>query len=154
MDKSSMRGGAKLVSGTIDSEGVETISVSPEDEGAEETPEPEPEAEAVEWHSDGSVTVYLQHAFLRPPLKGKDAAEDITKIVFREMTAGDLVDMDRTENESEKLIALASALSSTPASLLHRLHFEDYALVHGVLNDKLGKFLRVSARVLSRSRVG
>lgn len=153
MDKSSMRGGAKLASGKIDAEGVETLTVDAEADESD-TPEAVPEPEIVEHGADGSITVHFQHPFLRPPLKGKDPAEGITKIVFREMTAGDLVDMERTENDTEKLVSLAATLSGMPVSLLNRLHFEDFASVHGVLNDKLGKFLRASARVSSRLRVG
>lgn len=137
MDKSSMRGGATVVSGKTDAEGVETVTVS------------SAKPETIERSADGSITVHLQHPFLRPPQSGKDIMEGVDKIVLREMTAGDLIDMDKGESDTDKSVALAAALSGQPMSAIKRLHFEDFAAVHAVINQKLGKFLRISARVLS-----
>lgn len=141
MDKASMRGGAPIVrQGAPDSEGVEVFDVPAE---------PEPSgSDPIEVAIDGSVTIHLSHAF-RPPTKGPDIAAGITKIVLREMTAGDMVDMDKGESDTGKLLHLAASLSGMPVTVLERLHFEDFAILHAVCNEKLGKFLRASAKVSS-----
>lgn len=152
MDKSSMRGasgagsirteqpggasGAIVVTAAEDAEGVETVHVEPE------------ERSPIEMGADGSITVHLSHAF-RPPAKGQDIATGLTKIVLREMCAGDMIEMDRGEGGNAQMLHLAASLSGLPTSVLERMHFEDFALVHAIVNEKLGKFLRVSAKALS-----
>ena len=138
MDKASMRGGPIVRQGAPDSESVESFEVPAEPE----------ERPIVEANADGTITVHLQHPF-RPPAKGPDIAAGITKIVLREMCAGDMVEMDKGEGGNSQILHLAASLSSTPASVLERMHFEDFAVIHAIVNEKLGKFLRASAKALS-----
>lgn len=139
MDKLNMRGAPIVRTSEPDAEGVETVQVPVEDDDP-----------GVVFESDGSVTIPLMHPFARATGKGEDIAAGITKIVLREMTAGDLVDMDKGETDTSKLVHLAATLSGLPVKVLERMHFEDFAVLHAVCNDKLGKFLRISARVSSR----
>lgn len=136
MDKASMRGGASMVHGETDAESVETVHIEPE------------EKSPIEIAVDGSITIHLSHPF-RPPAKGQDIAAGINKIVLREMTAGDMVEMDKGDGGNAQMMHLAASLSGMPISVLERMHFEDFALVHAVVNEKLGKFLRASAKALS-----
>lgn len=138
MDKASMRGGANVVSAKPDAEGVEVRTVAEE---------PAPKPEPIEVAADGTITVQISHPF-RAVSRGADIATGLTKIVLREMTAGDMVEMDKGEGGHAQMMHLAASLSGLPTSVLERMHYADFAIVHAVVNDKLGKFLQASANAL------
>lgn len=130
MSKASMRGGASVIE-------------APEEDIEEDEPIPG----AVEEHEDGSVTIHLSKPLAPYTGRGEDPFFSVTpKITLREIYAGDLIALDQGEGDMAKITNLAKELSKMPASLIARLHWEDFARIHGVINTKLGKFLGTSAQ--------
>jgi hypothetical protein len=144
MDKASMRGG-------------ETVLPKAEPEAAAEEQEdlealvPEADKKWVEAGPDGSVIIHLEKS-LRPLHKGADVALGMTKVVLREMYAGDLVAMDKVEGTQAQALALTAELAGLPLSVVERLHHVDAGRISGVIGAKLGKFQTVSAQTWAISR--
>jgi hypothetical protein len=143
MDKATMRGGptGPIASATV----IEPEPISLDDL-QDHPPEPDPD---VMQHLDGSVTVQLKHP-LRPHTgKGADIAMGLSKIVLRELYTADIIEMDKGEGDFGKVRAVVKELSQLPDSVLDRLHYLDYAKLHGIVGQKLGNFLVTSAMASS-----
>ena len=124
----------------------ETPPADPEPTAQDEEEEPEEdEPEWTEYHDDGSITVRFSRPLAPYHGKGADPFHGTTKLTLREIYAGDMIAMDADGGDMTKITSLAKELSKVPASLIERLHWEDFARVHGVINVKLGKFLGTSA---------
>ena len=120
-----------------------------ETEPTQQEPEaPVTEDEPEEWvthNDDGSVTVRLSKPLAPYHGKGADMFVCVEEIKIRELYAGDMIAIDGDGGDMAKITALAAELSKMPTKLIERLHWEDFARVHGVINTKLGKFLGTSA---------
>lgn len=93
---------------------------------------------------DGTIVVDLLHELAPYAGKGQDMAAGITSIRIRQPRAGDFLAIEEGPMMGQ-VMQLAAALSSVPKSVLSRLHWEDYAPVHGVCEALLGNFVRASA---------
>jgi hypothetical protein len=118
----------------------ESVSEEPE------TQSEESDDELVEAHEDGSVTVRLAKPLAPYHGKGADMFIGVDKVVLREIYAGDMIAMDIEGGDMAKITSLAKELSKMPTSFIERMHWEDFARVHGVINGKLGKFLGTSVQ--------
>lgn len=102
---------------------------------------------------DGTMVIKLTKALAPHNGKGEDPLGDLTEIRLRKMFAGDLVAIDKEPGTIGQVIALAKQLSGLPEIAIKRLHADDFARVHGVVNGYLGNFLAMS-RALSALSLG
>lgn len=152
MDKRAMRGGDWKTVGSLDEGQVEAVTLTPEaalDQLEDHPEEPEP-VQAVVEKPDGSVEVLIEHP-LRPHTgKGPDIMLGITKIVLRPMYVADIIDMDKADGDIGRIARMAARVSGLPETVMDRLHYLDYAKLHGIVGERLGNFLVASAAASAR----
>ncbi len=125
----------------------------PEDAFPEPPPEPPaPEAEEPPVRIDGETIVIRLTKPLQPHKgKGEDPLGDLTEVRLRKLYAGDMMALDGEAGTIGQIIALAKQLSSLPEIAIRRLHADDFARVHGIVQGYLGKFLGTSQRLSALS---
>lgn len=98
--------------------------------------------------TDDMITIHLKHPF--KPLAGlkpeKDPLHGIGVCKLRMPVASDMLALDQ-EGAIAQIHALAIQLSGWPKSAFDRMHYMDFAAIHGVLNNYLGKFARASFEI-------
>lgn len=111
------------------------------DPPTDDKPTEEPPVSALD---DGTVVVRLTRPLMPHGGKGDDPLKDLTEVRLRPMYARDMLTMDAAEGDMEKVVRLAVKLAGLPTIAIERLHSDDFARVHGVVQGRLGKFLGAS----------